>query len=117
MHVFTMRYLLPLTITLMFAWPAPAQPKPGDTAPDFPLGTFSDGKSYQVSDFRGKVVVLFFYESMCPRCKGSIPERNDVVKAFEGKPVKFIAVGASDTLDSVMNYSRETKLQMPIFAD
>lgn len=97
--------------------PAVAQPKAGDAAPEFPLGLFADGKSYQMSDFKGKVVVLFFYESDCPRCKGSIPERNEVVKAFEGKPVKFIAIGASDTLASVTGYGRETKLQMPIFAD
>ena len=97
--------------------PAAAQPKAGDEAPDFPAGLFADGKSYHINDYRGKVVVLFFYESECPRCKGSIPERNEIVKAFEGKPVKFLAVGAGDSLNSTVGYGRETKLQMPIFAD
>jgi peroxiredoxin len=110
-------YLAPLALALLSAGPAAAQPKLGDVAPDFPVGLFSDAKSYQLSDSRGKVVVLFFYESQCPRCKAAIPERNEVVKAFEGKPVKFIAVGASDSLDSVLSYGRETKLQMPIFVD
>lgn len=112
-----LRFLAALTVALLSAWPATAQPKAGDMAPDFPIGLFSDEESYRLSDFRGKVVVLFFYENQCPRCKGSVPERNEIVKAFEGKPVKFIAVGASDTVDAVVGYGRETKLRMPIFAD
>ena len=110
-------YLACLAAVAVASVPAVAQPKAGDAAPEFPLGLFADGKTYQLSDFKGKAVVLFFYESECPRCKGAIPERNEVVKAFEGKPVKFLAVGASDTLASTVNYGRETKLQMPIFAD
>jgi peroxiredoxin len=113
------RCLLSVGAALVLALPATAQPKVGvgAEAPDFPVGLFSDGNEYRLSDLRGKVVVLFFYESECPRCKGSIPERNEVVKAFEGKPVKFLAIGASDPLSSVVGYGRDTKLQMPIFAD
>jgi peroxiredoxin len=96
---------------------AAAQPKAGDDAPDFPVGQFTDGKSHRLADYRGKVIVLFFYESQCPRCKGLIPDRNDVVKAFEGKPVVFLAVAAGDNLASAAAYGKETGLQMPIFAD
>ena len=111
------RCLLSIGAVLLLALPAAAQPGGGDEAPEFPVGQFSDGGSYRLSDLRGKAVVLFFYESECPKCRGSIPERNDMVKAFDGKPVKFLAVGASDSLASVTEYGRETKLQMPIFAD
>lgn len=111
------RYCLALGVCLLAVSPAPGQGKFGEEAPEFPPGMFTDGSRYQLSDLRGKVVVLFFYESTCPRCKKAIPERNDVVKAFEGEPVKFIAIGASDTWDDVTNYVRETKLAMPVFAD
>lgn len=113
----TIRFLWPLSI--LFAWTAPALPqgKVGETAPEFPLGLFTDGGRHQLSDYRGKVVVLFFYEAGCPKCKGTIPERNEIVKAYDGKPVKFIAVGASDILPATQNYSRETRLAMTIFAD
>jgi peroxiredoxin len=89
----------------------------GQEAPDFPPGLFSDGQQYRLADFRGKVVVLFIYESMCPTCKATIPERNKLVKAMANKPVKFIAVGASDTMLEVNKYARETGLAMPIFID
>jgi peroxiredoxin len=37
-------------------------PNVGDTAPEFPPGPFTDGNSYKLSDFAGKVVVLYFFE-------------------------------------------------------
>lgn len=90
----------------------------GDTAPDFPEGEFSDGKQYKLSDYAGKqLVVLFFYEKKCPTCKGTIPQRNKVVRQFEDKPVKFLAIGAGDSIEEVKAYSAETHLRMPIFAD
>jgi peroxiredoxin len=86
-------------------------------APDFPPGVFSDGGHYHLSDFRGKLVVLFFYESTCPRCKGLIPDRNKVVAEFKDKPVKFVAVSPHDTLFEARSYITETHLAMPVFAD
>ena len=69
------------SVTLRFTWwGADARQKAGDPALDFPPGLFVDGKPYSLADCRGKAVVLFFYESQCPRCKGAIPERNAVVK-------------------------------------
>ena len=59
---------------LLAAGPAVGQTpgNAGSQAPEFPPGKFSDGKQYRLADLRGKVVVLFFYESKCPRCKGTI---------------------------------------------
>lgn len=104
-------------VALLVTLSAGAQPRVGDAAPDFPPGLFSDGHEYRLADLRGRVVVLFFYESQCPRCRESVPERNAVVKAFEDRPVKFLAVGASDPIGSAVGYGRETGLRMPAFAD
>ena len=88
-----------------------------EQAADFPPGVFSDGGRYQLSDFSGKAVVLFFFESECPTCKGLIPKRNEVVAKFKGRPVKFIAVGPHNSLSGAKAYVMETKLAMPVFAD
>jgi peroxiredoxin len=88
-----------------------------EQAPDFPPGVFSDGGHYRMSDFEGKLLVLFFFESECPRCKGTIPDRNAVVAQFKDKPVKFIAVGPHNSLNEAKAYISETKLAMPVFAD
>jgi peroxiredoxin len=86
-------------------------------APDFPPGQFSDQGKYHLSDFQGKAVVLFFYEQECPKCRGSVPERNKVIEAFKDKPVKFIAIAASDSLTDAIGYVKATKMEMPAFAD
>ena len=89
----------------------------GEMAPEFPPGAFTDGQKYQLSDFAGKVVVLFFYEKDCPGCRRLIPQRNEVVRQYEGKPVKFFAVAAGDTLPQARSYAGSTRLAMPVFAD
>ncbi len=86
-------------------------------APDFPPGVFDDGNQHSLSDFKGKVVVLFFYEQDCPRCRGEIPNRNKVVEQYRGKPVQFIAVAAGDSLNDAKAYLASTHLEMPVFAD
>jgi peroxiredoxin len=113
----SLRVLSGLVALLVLTNLAHAQGKFGEVAPDFPAGAFNDGNRYQLSDYAGKVVVLFFFEKDCPRCRGTIPDRNAIVKQYQGKPVKFFAVAAGDTLAQAKLYAGGTKLAMPVFAD
>jgi thiol-disulfide isomerase/thioredoxin len=88
-----------------------------EKAPDFPPGLFNDGRAYSLKDLEGKAVVLFFYEQDCPKCRGTIPERNEVVYKYKDKPVKFIAIAAGDSMTEAKGYLMSTKLAMPVFAD
>ena len=110
-----------LALGLLLAWvaAAAAQQRLGDPAPDFPPGPFTDGGQYKVSDFKDKLLVLYFFESdpRCKECRAKIPERAAVVRAFQGKPVKFLAVGANITLPQAQLFQSQTGLPMPIFAD
>ena len=55
--------LLAACVGLMsVAGPLPGQ-KTGSAAPDFPPGLATDNVRYQLSDLKGKVVVLYFFES------------------------------------------------------
>mgnify|MGYP001544832474 CR=1 FL=1 len=51
----------------------------GEVAPDFELISFA-GESYQLSEFRGRVVVLNFWASWCETCK---PEAEDLEAAHQ----------------------------------
>ena len=105
------------TLLCLSASPVRAGGRYGEEAPDFPPGAFHDGQRYQLSDCRGKVAVLFFYEKDCPSCRGKIPERNAIVNQYKGKPVKFFAIAAGDTLQQAKAYAGGTKLAMPVYAD
>jgi peroxiredoxin len=51
-----------------------SNPPPSSTnkAPDFSL-TSSDGNTVKLSDYSGKVVVLFFFGNSCPSCRTAAP--------------------------------------------
>ncbi len=89
----------------------------GEVAPDFPPGVFSDGGHYDLADYRGKLLVVFFFESECPTCKGMVPQWNKLTAEYKDKPVRFLAIGPHNTLAGVKQYVQETRLAMPVFAD
>lgn len=105
-----------LSASILSAMLAAATPVSAEVK-DFPPGSFSDGQRYSLEDMQGKVVVLFFYEQNCPRCTGEIPNRNKVVEQFAGKPVKFFAVAAGDTLTEAKSYMTGNRLKMTTFSD
>jgi thiol-disulfide isomerase/thioredoxin len=56
-----------------------------------------DGKTVNLSDFKGKVLVLNFWATWCPPCRAEIPDFIELQKEYRGRNVAF--VGAS--VDSV----------------
>ncbi|MEM6552540.1 MAG: redoxin domain-containing protein [Planctomycetota bacterium] len=118
-----LRYLSALVgLTLLYTAPPGYANAPsirtGDVAPEFPPGRFTDGKSRSIAQHRGEaVVVLFFYEQGCPKCRNLIPERNAIVEQYRDQPVAFYAIAAGDSLAQAKRYVSSTRLRMPTFAD
>ena len=54
--------------SLIFALPAWSAPKTGEAAPDFTVKG-ADGKDYKLSQFKGKTVVLEWFNNDCPYVK------------------------------------------------
>jgi thiol-disulfide isomerase/thioredoxin len=67
--------------------------QPGDFFPDF-VSKDSNGKKFQLTDLRGKVVVLEFWANWCPSCQRTIPVMQRVEKEFAGQPVEFIGINS-----------------------
>ncbi len=67
--------------------------QPRDQFPDF-VSKDSDGKKFQLSNLRGKVVVLEFWANWCPSCQRTIPVMQGVEKEFAGQPVEFIGINS-----------------------
>ena len=69
--------VLALVLPLLFAGPAHAEQqavlKLGAPAPDFAFTTL-DGSAHQLSQFRGKPVMPWFFASWCPTCITSTKE-------------------------------------------
>jgi thioredoxin-dependent peroxiredoxin len=117
-----MRTALLLTAVLTMAVGANAQtPAPelkvGDQAPDFSLPA-SDGKTYKLSDFKGKkaVVVAWFpkaFTSGCTiECK-SLAQNGDKIRKFN--VAYFMA--SVDQADANKGFAEQEKADFPILSD
>lgn len=72
------------------------QPEGGQVAPVFDFTTF-DGTDYNLSDFRGKVVVLNFWASWCAPCRVEAPELQSAWEYYEDSgQVVFLGIAYAD---------------------
>src|SRR5262249_11789421 len=63
----------------------------GKQAPDIE-GEDIDGSRFQLSDYRGKVVMLTFWGNWCGSCRGMVPHERSLVKNLEGRPFVLLGV-------------------------
>ncbi|TWU43660.1 Regulatory protein BlaR1 [Rubripirellula tenax] len=75
----------------------------GRSAPDIE-GTDAEGKTFRLSDYRGRVVVLMFTANWCGPCVAMYPENRKLSERLSGKPFALLAV--SDSEQSTYNYDR-----------
>jgi peroxiredoxin len=73
-------------------------------APDFVL-TDVDGKSFKLSDYRGKVVVLEFMQTTCEYCQAQEPRMKELRSSFPGDVVMaMISINPGDTEQILRQY-------------
>lgn len=98
--------------------PDPASGENAYAAPNFTV-LDADGNEVQLSDYRGKPVVLNFWATWCYYCKVEMP---DFDKAYEKYPdVQFLMVNATDgvqeTMASAKEYIEQEGFRFDVFFD
>ena len=63
----------------------------GAPAPPF-SGTSLDGTTVDLSELKGKVVIMTFWSTKCEICHVEFPKLNRVIKSFDGKNVVFLSL-------------------------
>src|SRR6478736_1298678 len=110
-----MRALLTASLVLGLATAAMAQTvdlKVGDPAPNFKLQA-TDGKTYQLSDFKGKkaVVIAWFPKAFTQGCTiecKSLAENGDKIKKYD--VVYFMA--SVDNIEDNTAFAKATKVEL-----
>ena len=91
--------------------------KVGDAAPDFTVNE-AGGKSYKLSDLKGKVVMLQFTASWCSVCRTEMPFiEEEIWKAKKGTGLAVIGIDRDEPVDKVLNFKKDIKVTYPLALD
>jgi thiol-disulfide isomerase/thioredoxin len=91
----------------------PPQPKPGDVPPDA-LGNDRDGNAITVSQYRGKVVIVTFWESWCGPCRRELPVLGKIQSIVGREHLEVIAVNFKEErrdINAVVRANRDIPLR------
>ena len=93
-----------------------AKPEVGDSAPDFELpGT--EGRTYRLSDYRGRNLVLAFYPGDATRvCTAQFCSYRDNADRIDELDAEVLGV-SPQSVDSHERWTREQELNIPLLAD
>lgn len=78
----------------------------GKVAPDI-VGRDLDGKTFNLSDYRGKVVVLTFSGNWCGPCRAMYPDERKLVERLRASPFVLLSVN-TDEAEATLRKSIES---------
>lgn len=85
-------------------------------APDFTLED-TDGKTYRLSDLRGKVVLINFWATWCPPCREEMPSMQRAWEQLQEKDVVLLAVDVGEDADTVFQFTANYPVEFPLLLD
>ncbi len=75
-----------------------------------------DGRPVTLDGYRGRPVVVNFFESWCPVCQAEQPDLSQVAREFSGR-VGFVGVSYHDTVAADRAYQRRFGISYPLSND
>ena len=88
----------------------------GKPAPNFVLQD-ADGKVWELSSLKGKVVFVNFWATWCKPCRDEIPSMEALNKAMEGQPFQMLTIVFNDDLQLANSFARRLGATFPVLAN
>ncbi|MBI1901200.1 MAG: TlpA family protein disulfide reductase [Planctomycetia bacterium] len=63
-----------------------------------------EGKAVQLSDLKGRVVVLDVWATWCGPCRVMIPHQRELVKRLDGKPFTLVSISVDEDRETVAEF-------------
>ena len=79
----------------MLASVLPRFARAGEAAPEFTLHTV-DGKSYRMSELKGRPVIVDFWATWCAPCKSSMPHLSAIQTRYRGRGLVVLGLSTDD---------------------
>src|SRR5215467_9009104 len=90
----------------------------GQSSPDLSLKDGA-GKTYNLSDYRGKIVVVNFWATWCVPCKEEMPIFTEAYKRYNQRGLVILAASLDDerTKKYVPKFVQRFKMEFPVLVD
>ena len=86
----------------------------GDRAPEFQLPSL-DGRTVNLSSYRGKVVMVHFWATWCPPCVEEIPTLERLHRAYFGRDLEILAVSVDEGgAGAVGQFMQKNRFALPV---
>jgi len=86
----------------------------GDRAPEFRLLSL-DGRTVDLSTYRGRVVMVHFWATWCPPCVEEIPTLESLYRAYFGKDLEVLAVSVDKGgAGAVGQFMQKNRFALPV---
>lgn len=91
--------------------------KVGDMAPDFTINE-AGGKSYKLSDLKGKIVMLQFTASWCSVCRTEMPFiEKDIWQEKKSSGLVVLGIDRDEPVDKVLKFKQDIAVTYPLVLD
>ena len=87
-----------------------------EAAPNFTLELLA-GKSFQLSDYKGKPVLINFFASWCLPCREEMPAIEKIVQEYQPKGVVFLGISTDDTEANAKDFVKKYGITFPVGVD
>lgn len=91
--------------------------KVGDKAPDFTIKE-AGGKTYKISDLKGKVVMLQFTASWCSVCRTEMPFiEKEIWQEKKAAGLVVIGIDRDEPVEKVLQFQKDIAVSYPLALD
>jgi peroxiredoxin len=101
---------------LLIALPVLANVDTNSVAPDFTLNA-QGGKSVELTQFKGQVVMLNFWASWCGPCRQEMPLLDSIYKKYSKLGFTMIGVNVEPDSKAANDWLKQTPVSFPILYD
>jgi peroxiredoxin len=88
----------------------------GNLAPEFTLKNVS-GENVNLSDFRGKTVIVNFWATWCGPCQFEIPFLQSIYSNRQSKDVAVLGIDVQENVATVKNFVAGKEITYPVLLD